>query len=389
MSHRKFERPRRGSLGFLPKCRAKHHRGRVKTWPKDDASKSPHLCGFVGYKAGMTHIVRGIERPGSYLHKKESVEACTVIETPPIVIVGVVGYEETVSGLRTKTTVWAEHLSEEVRRRFYKNWYKSKKKAFTKYAKKHADGAKDIKEELERMKQTCTVIRVITHTQVKKLNLRMKKANIVEIQVNGGSISDKVDWAYENFEKEISVSSVFATNEMIDTCGVTKGRGFEGVTTRWGVTRLPRKTHKGLRKVGCIGAWHPARVSWTTPRAGQNGYHHRTDINKKIYKMGTAGDNTCCTTEQDLTVKGINPMGGFPHYGMVNQDWIMVKGCIVGVKKRCITLRKTLLNHTKRDHLCVVDLKFIDTASKFGHGRFQTFEEKAKFMGPLARQNRA
>jgi len=28
--------------------------------------------------------------------------------------------------------VWAEHLSEEVKRRFYKNWYKAKKKAFTK-----------------------------------------------------------------------------------------------------------------------------------------------------------------------------------------------------------------------------------------------------------------
>jgi len=25
--------------------------------------------------------------------------------------------------------VWAEHLSEEVKRRFYKNWYKAKKKA--------------------------------------------------------------------------------------------------------------------------------------------------------------------------------------------------------------------------------------------------------------------
>jgi large subunit ribosomal protein L3e len=41
---------------------------------------------------------------------------------------------------------------------------------------------------------------------------------------------------------------------------------FEGVVTRWGVTRLPRKTHRGLRKVACIGAWHPARVSFTVAR---------------------------------------------------------------------------------------------------------------------------
>ena len=29
-----------------------------------------------------------------------------------------------------------------------------------------------------------------------------------------------------------------------------------------------------------------------------------------------------------------------------------------------------------------IEIKFIDTSSKFGHGRFQTFNEKAKIMGP-------
>jgi large subunit ribosomal protein L3e len=70
------------------------------------------------------------------MHKKEVVEAVTIIETPPLVVVGVVGYVETPRGLRTLTTVWAAHLSEELKRRFYKNWYRSKKKAFTKYANK-------------------------------------------------------------------------------------------------------------------------------------------------------------------------------------------------------------------------------------------------------------
>ena len=32
--------------------------------------------------------------------------------------------------------------------------------------------------------------------------------------------------------------------------------------------------------------------------------------------------------------------GGFPHYGEVNEDFIMVKGCVVGPKKRVLTLRK-------------------------------------------------
>ena len=56
------------------------------------------------------------------INKREVVEAVTIIETPPMMIVGIVGYIETPHGLRPLTTVWAEHLSEECRRRFYKNW---------------------------------------------------------------------------------------------------------------------------------------------------------------------------------------------------------------------------------------------------------------------------
>lgn len=46
-----------------------------------------------------------------------------MIETPPMVIVGLVGYIETPNGLRTFKTIFAEHLNEDCRRRFYKNWY--------------------------------------------------------------------------------------------------------------------------------------------------------------------------------------------------------------------------------------------------------------------------
>merc|ERR1712070_652351 len=86
-------------------------------------------------------------------------------------------------------------------------------------------------------------------------------------------------------------------------------------------------------------------------------------------------------TEADLTEKGITPMGGFAHYGEVNQDWVMVKGTVMGPKKRIITIRKSLLPQVTRKANEKITLKFIDTASKFGHGRFQTAEEKAKFYG--------
>jgi large subunit ribosomal protein L3e len=213
----------------------------------------------------------------------------------------------------------------------------------------------------------------------------------MEIQINGGaSVAEKVDFAKSLLESQVPIASVFQQNENIDTIGVTKGHGYKGVTSRWHTTKLPRKTHRGLRKVGCIGSWHPAKVGWSVPRAGQKGYFHRTEVNKKVYRIGDAAkksdgsiEHKNATTEFDLTEKSITPMGGFPHYGSVMEDFVMIKGCCVGVKKRVVTLRKTLLAQTSRNAVEEITLKFIDTSSKFGHGRFQTADEKSKFLGVL------
>lgn len=151
-------------------------------------------------------------------------------------------------------------------------------------------------------------------------------------------------------------------------------------------------------------------------QSGQNGYHHRTEINKKIFRIGDGihkeGGKLIknnASTAVDITDKSITPMvfsifskllfisqdiflmctpiivlqGGFPHYGEVKNDYVMLKGCCIGPKKRVLTLRKSLLVHTKRVSTEKITLKWIDTSSKFGHGRFQTHEEKRAFMGPL------
>lgn len=372
-------------MGFLPKKRTRHHAGKIKSFPKDVKTEKPHLTAFMGYKAGMTHITREVNKPGAKIHKKEVVEAVSIVETPPMVVVGFVGYVETQRGLRALTTVWAQHLGENVRRRFYRNWYKSKKKAFSRYAKKYETDAAGMAKEIERAKKYCHTIRVLAHSQIEKCNLRQKKAHLKEIQVNGGSTADKVDFAKGLFEQEVNFHSVFAMDEMVDVIGVTKGHGNAGVTSRWGVTRLPRKSHRGLRKVACIGSWHPARVQFQVPRAGQKGYFHRTEINKKIYRVGKKEDLAkSATTEHDLTEKRITPLGAFPHYGEINEDWVMIKGGIVGHKKAVVTIRKTLLPQTKRSALEKITLKFIDTSSNYGHGRFQTKEEKDKFYGRKA-----
>merc|ERR1711912_98534 len=333
-SHRKFEAPRHGSKGFLPRKRARRHLGRFKSYPKDDKSKTAHLTGFIGYKAGMTHVVREVARQGHKLNKKEVIEPCTIIDCPPMVGVGIVGYIETPRGLRAFKTVWAEHISDECKRRFYKNWGKSKKLAFAKNQKKWTESKSSQESALNKIKKYCQVVRLIAHTQMKMLPLKQKKAHIIELQVNGGDSAAKVDFAKGLFEQQIAVNTVFETND----------------------------------NTACIGAWHPSRVSYTVARGGQKGYHHRVEINKKIYRLG-AGYKTengklninNGSTEADLTEKSINPVGGFPHYGEVKNDFVMIKGSCMGVRKRPILLRKPLLTHYKRKDLEEINLKSIDS----------------------------
>lgn len=385
MSHRKFEHPRAGSLGFLPKKRCRHGKGKIKHFPKDDVTKPCHMTGFIGFKSGMTHIVRNLEKPGSKAHNKEVCEPVTILETPEMIVVGVVGYVASSRGLRTYKSLFAGQISEEARRVFTKNWYASSKyKAFSKYIKKYSHSRQILEREIKNMKTHCSVIRMLCHSQVRKIpGLRRKKAHILEIQINGGTVEEKVDFAYSFFEKSLPVKAVLQTNQMVDVIGISKGKGTKGVLSRWGVTRLPRKTHRGARKVACVGAWHPSSVKWTVARAGQKGFHHRTEINKKIYRIGEASKSSHkASTDYDVTDKGITPMGGFPRYGIVREDYIIIKGSVPGPARREITIRTSLLPQIGRNALEQVSLKFIDTSSKFGHGRFQTSEEKARILGP-------
>lgn len=60
------------------------------------------------------------------------------------------------------------------------------------------------------------------------LPVRQKKSHLMEVQLNGGTISDKVDWAREKLEQAVPVGTVFTQDEMIDVIGVTKGHGYKG-----------------------------------------------------------------------------------------------------------------------------------------------------------------
>merc|ERR1719259_1047140 len=143
----------------------------------DDPSKPIHLTAFPCYKAGMSHIMRVSARVGSKINKKEVCEPVTILECPPVVVVGIAGCIETPHGDRCLKTIWAEHLGEECRRRFYKNWHKSKKRAFVHASKKWADrlGKLQIRRDIAKMKRFCTTIRVIVHTQQKLLRKKQQR----------------------------------------------------------------------------------------------------------------------------------------------------------------------------------------------------------------------
>ena len=94
-----------------------------------------------------------------------------------------------------------------------------------------------------------------------------------------------------------------------------------------------RRSGRG-RHVGCIGAWTPRRVRWRIPQLGQTGYQQRTEYNKRILKIGEDGEE-------------ITPKGGFLNYGIVRNDYIMVKGSIPGPKKRFVRISHALRRYPK------------------------------------------
>jgi len=141
----------------------------------------------------------------------------------------------------------------------------------------------------------------------------------------------------------------------VDTIAVTKGKGFQGPVKRFGVRIQYGKAKRSskARVVGSIGPWSPSRTMWTVPMAGQMGYHKRTEYNKKILKIGEA-------TEVDE----INPEGGFVKYGLVKNNYVLLKGSVPGPSKRLVMLRKAVRPHGK--HNDPAQISYISTKSKQG-----------------------
>jgi large subunit ribosomal protein L3 len=302
--------PKRGSRAFSPRKRAKNINGRVRFWP--EAEGDPHLLGFAGYKAGMTHAFVIEDRARAPDFGNEMKNAATIIDVPPMIIVGVRGYEKTYDGLKAITEAWMEVIPVDVLR--------------TLKTLGESDSEKSFKL-LEKYKDRIHHLRVIAATQPRLAGISKKKADLMEIAVGGGSIDEQLDYAKGLLGENVSVEDIFELGESVDVIGVTKGKGFQGPVKRWGVRILQRKSRKTVRGVASIGPWKPRRVMPGVPRAGQMGLHNRMERNKRILLMGS-------DTER------ITPAGGFKRYGQLLGDYVLLKGSVMGPSKRLITLRK-------------------------------------------------
>ena len=334
----RHHQPRKGSVAFSPRKRVARETPRIKSWPSNE---EPKLLGLAGYKVGITHAMVVDNDKNSPTSGMEVFTPVTVLEVPPIVIMGIRSYEKTNHGLKAITEVIADNLDEELSRKITLPKDYDQSEAIAK-----------IQDALEKTEE----IKVVVHTNPKLASVPKKKPEIFEVAIGGSSVEEKLNTALELLGKEVRASDILNEGQYVDAIATTKGKGFQGVIKRWNIRiqyGKAARSGKG-RHVGSIGPWSPERTMWTVAQAGQMGYHKRTEFNKKVLKIGDA-------SEVDL----VNPDGGFIKYGLVKNDYVLVKGSLPGPTKRLVILRQAI-RPKKADDAAAPQINYISTSSKQG-----------------------
>ncbi|MEM0359786.1 MAG: 50S ribosomal protein L3 [Candidatus Diapherotrites archaeon] len=315
-------KPRSGSLAFYPRKRAKSEKPLMRAFKRD--GETVKVLNFYGYKAGMTHVTGINQHQKSHMFGQKTVVPVTLIECPPIRITGFRAYGSNPYGEFAISEEWAKELPKEISRTIAgKKEAKKKEKESTENNKEKAKkGIEKIMESLAagEVKE----IRLIGCLRPDLTGIGKKKPEIVELFLDG-TPEKQFEFAKQFLGKDVSASDVFNAGDFLDVCAITTGKGFSGVVKRAGVKSDNRKAKKE-RIVGSIGPWHPPTVMFTVARAGQLGYHKRTEFNKKLLKIDSD--------------QSINPKSGFKHYGLIKNPYLIVEGSIAGPVKRCVEMRK-------------------------------------------------
>lgn len=310
MGHKKYSQPRRGSLAYSPRGRAKSMEARIRNWPETN-SEQPKLLGYAGFKVGCIQIVSIDDREKTPNHGKQLVSLGTVVATPPISIIGIRGYRSDNDGAHAMFDVYSSDMPKEISRLF---------------TVKPKEGSLEQAEKmLNKVSELFAVVAVFPNTA----GLEQKKPYVFEVAVKGGDTKKQFEFLKNLFGKQVKVEEVFELGTTVDVASITKGKGIEGPITRWGVKKKQHKSRKSVRALGSLGPISPASIMYTVPRAGQRGFHQRVEYNKRIMIMSNTDKNEF----------KINPSGGFKHYGVVNGDFVVLKGSVPGTYRRLVKLR--------------------------------------------------
>ena len=272
MGARKRHSPRRGSLAYSPRIRAKSMEARIRAWPKVD-SDEPKILAHCGFKAGCVQIVSIDDREKVPNAGKQLVSLGTVLVTPPVLILGVRGYSKDHNGKHAEFDVYAEDIP----------------KSFSKEIslKNNQENALENAEKgLKRVKEIFAIVAV----SPRAAGLDQKKPYVFEAFVSGGDIQKQFTHVKELLGKEIKIDQIFETGATVDVAAITKGHGWQGVLKRWNVKKKQHKSRKTVREVGSLGPISPQSVMYTVPRAGQHGFHQRVEYDKRIMIMGNSND---------------------------------------------------------------------------------------------------
>lgn len=288
------KRPRFGSLQFYPRKRVDKFLPSVNWSVIPSDPKNPGLLGYIAYKVAMaTALVKDSTDKSMTAGKKIYVPA-TILEAPSMKLFAV---------------------------RFYKNGIPMKDVIVS--------SDKELKKILKVPNQLPVFdsevpngyddIRVIVYSLAKQTSVK-KTPDIIEVAVNA---PDKLAFVKSLIGKEITVRD-FMKFSLVDTRGLTTGRGFSGPVKRFGIGYRSHKAEKGQKRPGSIGPWHPARITFHVPMAGQVGMFTRVVYNNNVLTMGS------------ISEKNINKGTGFKNYGKVSSGYIIIKGSVQGPAKRQI-----------------------------------------------------
>ena len=290
-------------MAVWPRARARRAYPRIRNWP---AVAEVRALGFAGYKVGMSHAIVVDNRRRSPTKGEEIVMPISIVECPPLRIVGLrlygrgEGYGMTSLGER-----WATEGFPDLGRKL----------PLPKTVQPF--------EKLEAALPAAQDVRLIVATQPGLTGLGRKKPELFELGIGGPGPKEKFDWARERLGKELPVRAVLREGLQVDVHGISKGHGLQGPVRRFGVMLRPHKAEKGRRGPATLGPWHPHHGQYRVARAGQTGLHQRFQHNAWIIK---------------LAEKPENPSGGWVHYGELRNAWLCLKGSLPGPAKRLVIL---------------------------------------------------